>query len=82
MRDGLLYLKMGKKSKLLHPNGQGLKDPCGGRGQYKVYKSIIFIEFICKSYKVKPKMLSCVRRLCSANQGCGSGVDPDPGGQK
>ncbi|MFN9979830.1 MAG: hypothetical protein ACK53Y_07950 [bacterium] len=39
-------------------DGQGLKDPCGGGGQYKMY--IIFIKFISRSKKLKPKLLSCV----------------------
>ena len=31
----------------------------GGGGQYKMYKSIIFINFISRSKKVKPKSKSC-----------------------
>jgi hypothetical protein len=51
---------------------KGLKDPCphvaGVGGQYKMYNSLIFINFISRSKKVKPKMLSCVWSLCSANK--------------
>ncbi len=51
---------------------KGLKDPCphvaGVGGQYKMYNSLIFINFISRSKKVKPKMLTCVWSLCSANK--------------
>jgi hypothetical protein len=33
---------------------------CGGGGQYKMYKRLIFIILISRSKKVKPKMLTCV----------------------
>jgi hypothetical protein len=40
---------------------KGLKDNChhvaGMGGQYKMYNSLIFINFISRSKKVKPKML-------------------------
>jgi hypothetical protein len=32
----------------------------GGGGQYKIYNSLNFINFISLSRKVKPKMLTCV----------------------
>jgi hypothetical protein len=32
----------------------------GGVGQYKMYKSIIFISLISRSKKVKPTILTCV----------------------
>ncbi len=48
-----------------------LKDPCrhvaGVGGQYKMYNSLIFINFISRSKKVKPK-ITCVWSLCSANR--------------
>ncbi len=50
---------------------KGLKDPCrhvAEVGQYKIYNSLIFINFISRSKKVKSKMLTCVWRLCSANK--------------
>jgi hypothetical protein len=37
-------------------------------GQYKMYNSLIFINFISRSKKVKTKMLTCVWSLCSANK--------------
>jgi hypothetical protein len=45
-------------------NGQGLKSPLpsrcrGGGWQYKKYNSVIFINFISRSKKVKPKSKSC-----------------------
>ena len=41
---------------------------CFGWGQYKMYKSIIIINFISWSKKLKPKMLSCVWSWCSVNK--------------
>jgi hypothetical protein len=40
----------------------------GVGGQYKMYKSLIFIILISRSKKVKPKMLTCVLSLWSANK--------------
>ncbi len=34
----------------------------------RMYNSLIFINFISRSKKVKPKMLTCVWRLCNANK--------------
>ncbi len=47
---------------------RSLQSHVGGGGQYKMYKSIIFIILISRSKKVKPKMLTCVWRLCSASK--------------
>ena len=49
-------------------NGQGLKSPLlsrcrGGGWQYKKYNSVIFINFISRSKKVKPKSKSCRKHL-------------------
>jgi hypothetical protein len=56
----LLNTEFKKKKRM----AKGLKDPCphvaGVGGQYKMYNSLIFINFISRSKKVKPKMLTCV----------------------
>ena len=54
-------------------NGQGLKSPLpsrcrGGRGQYKMYNSVIFINFISRSKKVKPKSKSCIKHFFTVNK--------------
>jgi hypothetical protein len=36
---------------------RSLQSHVGGGGEYKMYKSIIFINLISRSKKVKPKML-------------------------
>ncbi len=35
----------------------------GGGGQYKMYNSVIFINFISRSKKVKPKSKSCIKHF-------------------
>ncbi len=47
---------------------RSLQSHVRGGGQYKMYKSIIFIKLISRSEKVKPIMLTCVRSLCSSNK--------------
>jgi hypothetical protein len=39
---------------------RSLQSHGGGGGQYRMYKTIIFINLISRSKKMKPKMLSCV----------------------
>jgi hypothetical protein len=53
---------------------KGLKDPChhvagvGGGGQYKMYNSLIFINFISRSKKWNQKSKSCIKRLYTVNK--------------
>ncbi len=51
---------------------KGLKDPCrhvaGVGGQYKMYNSLIFINFISRSKKWNQKSKSCIKRLFSVNK--------------
>ncbi len=53
-------------------NGEGMKvsllSRCRGGGQYKMYNSLIFINFISKSEKVKPKSKSCIKHLFTVNK--------------
>jgi hypothetical protein len=48
------------------------KCPCrhvaGVGGQYKMYNSLIFINFISRSKKVKPKSKSCIKHLFTVNK--------------
>ncbi len=48
------------------------KCPChhvaGVGGQYKMYNSLIFINFISRSKKVEPKSKSCIKHLFTVNK--------------
>ncbi len=48
------------------------KCPCrhvaGVGGQYKMYNSLIFINFISRSKKVKPKCKSCIKHVFTVNK--------------
>ncbi len=45
-----------------------LPSRCRGGGQYKMYNSLIFINFICRSKNVKPKSKSCIKHLFTVNK--------------
>jgi hypothetical protein len=49
-----------------------LQCPCshvaGVGGQYKMYNRLIFINFISRSKKVKPKSKSCIKHLFTVNK--------------
>jgi hypothetical protein len=51
---------------------KGLKDSChhvaGVGGQYKMYNSLIFINFISRSKKWNQKSKSCIKRLFTVNK--------------
>ncbi len=51
---------------------KGLKDPCrhvaGVGGQYKMYNSLIFINFISRSKRWNQKSKSCIKRLFTVNE--------------